>query len=140
MNQLRGDARFELGDLLPSAVGRFRTLLKEGKAADQSWGQKAQFESLIALEDKFTKAVEHTNMERWQVNPAIHHNEWANFQKGDFTPVVAAYRDLIDLFTCSQTSCKGLLYVVPERGACDSVKCPYGATTINLKRKPQNKD
>ena len=31
-------------------------------------------------------------MERWQVNPAIHHNEWANFQKGDFTPVVPAYR------------------------------------------------
>jgi recombinational DNA repair ATPase RecF len=134
--EFRGDARFELGDLLPSAIGRFRTLLKEGKAAAQSWGQKAPFEALAALEEKFAQALERTNAERWQVNPAIHYNEWANFQKADFAPV-AAYRELIDLFTCSETTCKGLLYVVPERGARDSIKCPCGTTTINLKRKSQ---
>jgi hypothetical protein len=133
--EFRGDARFELGDLLPSAIGRFRTLLKEGKAAAQSCGQKAPFEALAALEEKFAQALERTNAERWQVNPAIHYNEWANFQKEDFGPVAAAYRELIDLFTCSETTCKGLLYVVPERGARDSIKCPCGATTINLKRK-----
>jgi hypothetical protein len=135
--EFRGDARFELGDLLPGAIGRFSKLLKEGKAAAQSWGRTAQFEAVSAMEKKFTQAVERTNAEQWQVNPAIHYNEWANFQKEDFAPVATAFRELIDLFTCSETNCKGLLYVMPERGLRDSVKCSCGATTINLKRKSQ---
>jgi hypothetical protein len=56
--EFRGDARFELGDLLPSAIGRFRKFLKEGKAAAQSWGQTAQFEAVSAMEKKFSQAVE----------------------------------------------------------------------------------
>ncbi len=134
--EFRGDARFELGDLLPSAMSRFRTLLKEGKSVAQSWGQKTRFEALAALEEKFAQAVERTDAERWQVNPAIHYNEWANFQKADFVPVVAAYRELMQYFVCNEEMCNGLLYVVPERGSRESVKCPCGATVINLKRKP----
>ena len=133
--EFRGDARLELGDLLPSAIGQFRKLLKEGKAVAQSWSQPARFEALSELDENFSQAVKQTNAEYWQINPSIHYNEWANFQKEDFAPVAAAYRELMDLFACSEATCKGWLYVVPARGSRDSVRCPCGATTVNLKRK-----
>ena len=73
-------------------------------------------------------------MEQWQINPAIHYNEWANFQPQDFAPVVKAYRQLLEAFYCA--SCNGLVYVMPDRGKeAEELRCYCGSTTINLRRK-----
>ena len=39
------------------------------------------------------------NVEQWAANKAVHYNEWANFGKRDFEPVVSAFRELHDCFS-----------------------------------------
>ncbi len=53
------------------------------------------------------------DVEQWAVNKAVHYNEWANFGKTDFEPVVAAFRELLDCFPCSD--CDSWLYVTPRQ-------------------------
>jgi hypothetical protein len=133
--ELRGDAQYELGDLLPAAIGRFASLLREGKAAAQSWGKAEEMKAIEAREAEFRKRVAATEIEKWQVNPAVHYNEWANFTSEEFTPVVQAYRDLLQSFSCNNAHCPGLLYVQPERGTREEVRCACGGTNINLRKK-----
>ncbi|MEQ1911402.1 MAG: chromosome segregation protein SMC, partial [Vicinamibacterales bacterium] len=75
-----------------------------------------------------------TNVEQWAVNKAVHYNEWANFGKKDFEPVVAAYKELLESFTCD--ACESWLYVTP-RGTPESLRCPCNAISLNLKSKPK---
>ena len=126
--EFRGDAQFVLSDLLPSAIGSLRKLLKAGKVAAQSWGQNDEFQAINDLESGFSTAAAKSNAEQWQINTAVHYNQWASLQKGDFEPVVGAFRELTDKFRCD--SCGGLLYVVPERGTPESLRC--GCTTISV--------
>lgn len=132
--EFRGDGRYELGDLLPAATSRLRDLLKKGKAAANSWGDKARVTEIEALEANFGAAVAATEIERWQVNPAVHYNEWTNFVKADFEPVVAAYKSLIAEFRCAV--CGGILYVGFDGYALDALRCGCAKMSINLKAKP----
>ncbi len=128
--EFRGDAQFVLSDLLPSAIGSLHKLLKAGKAAAQSWGQDDAFQAINELEEAFSTAATKSNAEQWQVNAAVHYNQWATLQKGDFEPVVAAFHELTDKFRCG--SCSGLLYVVPERGTSQALRCACNTISVNL--------
>jgi hypothetical protein len=131
--EFRGDAQFQLGDLLTPAASRFRKLLAEGRNAAESWDQKAAAMRIGAQESEFSARVAKSNVEQWQINPAVHYNEWANLQPADFAPVVTAFRELLESFMCP--SCRGFLYVIPERGERHELRCPCGAVPINLKRR-----
>ena len=131
--EFRGDAQFTLGDLLPSAIGRVRKLLKEGKAAAQSWGQTDNFEKAQKLETAFAEAANGSNAEQWQVNAAVHFNEWANLHRNDFAPVVKAFKDLVEMFACP--TCHAFLYVTPEQRSAEGLRCICGNVNINLLRK-----
>jgi hypothetical protein len=133
--EFRGDAQFQLGDLLPAAIGKLGALLREGKAVAQSWGKTGEMTAIEALEAEFKMRVAATNVDKWQVNSAVHYNAWADLNKDDFKPVVKAYRDLMDSFACSNPKCLGLLYVQPERGTREGVRCACGDTNINLRKK-----
>ena len=135
--EFRGDAQFQLGDLLPPAIASYRSLLREGKSAAQSWAQSEVFEALDAREKEFAAAAQQSTVEQWQTNPAVHYNEWANFQKEDFAPVVASYKRMMSDLFCDK--CNGPFYVSPERGERETVRCTCGALVINLKKKPQGK-
>jgi hypothetical protein len=37
-----------------------------------------------------------SNVQNWAANKAVHYNEWANFGKKDFMPVVAAFKELLE--------------------------------------------
>ena len=128
--EFRGDAQFMLGDLLPSAIGAMRQLMRKGKAASQSWAKTEEFAKLQAIETDFGQAVAATYAENWQINAAVHYNQWATLDKADFAGVVAAFRDLAGRFRCSD--CSGILYVVPERGAQESLRCSCNGVNINL--------
>ena len=65
--------------------------------------------------DTFDRIVNESNVEQWQINPAIHYNEWATLQKEDFIPVVATYKDLSEAFQCPNAECQAYLHVLPER-------------------------
>lgn len=51
--EFRGDAQFMLGDLLPNATSSLGSLLKKGKTAANSWGQKDVVERITAIEAAF---------------------------------------------------------------------------------------
>ena len=131
----RGDARWDLGELLPAVVGRFRTIL--GKAADsaQSWQNSGNTLLIASRKTKVGEALARTEAERWPINATIHYNEWANMQEHEFRPVLAAFKELLVQFRCS--TCENYLYLLPQRGSSpEEIRCDCGQVNFNLKRKP----
>jgi len=131
--EFRGDAQFTLGDLLPNAVSKMKKLLGAGKASAQSWKQTAPLASLESLDSALTDALKVTQVDQWQVNAAVHFNEWATLQKQDFAPVVAAYKDLVAVFYCDK--CSGILFVTPHSGQAEALRCSCGSLNVNLIKK-----
>lgn len=128
-----GDAHYTLGDLLPSATVKFKKLLKESKAAATSWGKTGDVQAIEKLEADFAAVVTASGIEQWQLNAAIHFNEWDNLSVADFSPVVQAMRKLADAFICTNPAC-GLLYVSPSYDP-DVLRCDCASTNMNLKKK-----
>jgi hypothetical protein len=117
-----------LGDLLPNAISEFGALLKKGKVSANSWGMVAPH--IPALEAEFATAKQQTDVDRWQVNAAVHYNAWATLAPRDFAPVVTAYKKMAQSFTCGQ--CSEILYVSPDRGEKEALRCGCGSININL--------
>ncbi len=133
--EFRGDAQYQLGDVLPRATARLRALYKRGKDVAMSWNQKDVVSRTTDMETRFSAAVERSSVEQWQINPAIHYNHWASLQKEDFVPVVKAFNELIETFHCPMPGCQTYLHVVPERGDLESLRCDCGGISINLTKK-----
>ena len=132
--EYRGDARYQLGELLPAAIGQMRKLYNKGKDAASSWDQREMVQLLTDRESAFTKCAEASKAEQWQVNVAIHFNSWDNLGSSDFKPVVKSYKDLLQAFVCPE--CGEYLRVSPDRDATvEALRCDCGKTSINLKRK-----
>ncbi len=131
--EYRGDAQYQLGELLPPAITQMRTLIKRAKEAASSWDQREALGALSAREVRFADLVKATNSDAWQVNTAVHYNSWDSLGKNDFAPVANAYRELLGGFTCS--GCGEYLRVSPDRETAESLRCDCGETNINLKKK-----
>ena len=82
---------------MPSVLARMKDLY--GKAAEtaQSWGNTADKEVALNRKKALSSSNAATNVEQWAVNKAVHYNEWADFSKKDFEPVVAAFHDRVSL-------------------------------------------
>ncbi|WIW50116.1 ATP-binding protein (plasmid) [Bradyrhizobium sp. 62B] len=128
----KSDGNYELGELLPSVLVRLRELC--GKAADaaQSWGNSAEKDAALERKKLLSTCNGAVNVEQWAVNKAVHYNEWANFGRKDFEPVIAAFRELLGCFRCD--GCESWLYITP-RGHPDSVRCSCSRVNLNLKSK-----
>jgi hypothetical protein len=111
--QFRADANYELGDLLPSVVARLKELYGKAANAAQSWGNDADREAIAKRKESLSIAAVASNVEQWAVNKAVHYNEWANFGKKDFEPVVSAYNDLLNCFRCG--TCEASIQGVGEQ-------------------------
>lgn len=131
--EFRGSAQYTLGDLLPNATSRLRKHLRTAKVAAQSWGQDDKMAAIAAIEQRVTAAMQASNVEQWQVNAAVHYNNWADLNKNDFVPVVESYKVLVDAFTCAK--CSGLLFVSPPIGTSDALRCGCGDLNLNLTKK-----
>jgi hypothetical protein len=132
--EFRGDAQFSLGDLLPNAISKMKKLLKAGKAAAQSWGQTEKMTAITEQEARFSAAVETSKVEQWQVNAAVHYNEWANLHQNDFEPVADAFKALVETFTCMK--CNSMLFATPEHGEAEALRCACGECNVNMLKKP----
>lgn len=131
----RGDAQFTLGDLMPPSVSRLKNLLKDGKKSADSWGQVDKKAQIEALDTAIDEAKKKTDLDQWQINGAVHYNEqWASLNKNDFEPVAQGFKALTELFECQK--CNELLYVVPDRGDKEALRCGCGDVQINLVVKP----
>ncbi|HAT6309908.1 TPA: AAA family ATPase [Legionella pneumophila] len=126
----RGDAQYSLGDLLPPGVKRLRDFFKEGIKVAGSWNQTDKKAAIETLLQSLNDAANASEVEQWQINTAIHYNEWENLNKRDFEPVVEAFKNLNKVFECE--ICEELLYVSPERGKKEAVRCGCGSINVNL--------
>jgi hypothetical protein len=88
----RADGNYELGELLPSVLTRIKFLYGRVADAAQSWGNAQAKEIAAKRKQALSSSNAATSVEQWAVNKAVHYNEWANFGKKDFEPVVAALR------------------------------------------------
>ena len=132
--QFRSDGNYELGELLPSVLSRMKDIYGKAAAAAQSWGKDSEKESVSQRKAALSASNGASSVEQWAVNKAVHHNAWANFGKKDFGPVVAAFKELLGLFTCSE--CDSWLYVSP-RANPETLRCACNAVSLNLKLKPK---
>lgn len=129
----RGDGNYSLGDLLPSAIGQMKKLLKAAKNVAAGWNQSDTIAFIEAREKSFNECVQSSSAEEWQLNKSIHYNEWANMEREDFQPVVAAYKALLHEFACD--SCQELFKAVPDFNQAEFVKCGCGKVNLNLVKK-----
>jgi hypothetical protein len=131
----RADGNYELGDLFPSVLSRIKDLY--GKAADvaQSWGNAVAKEAALERKTALSGSSGASNVEQWAVNKAVHYNEWANFGRKDFEPVVVAFKELLECLRCKD--CQSWLYVTPRSGSPESLRCQCMIVNLNLKAKPK---
>jgi hypothetical protein len=132
--QFRADGNYELGDLLPPVLGRMKDLYGKAAAAAQSWGKDNEKEAIANRKAALSAAAFASNIEQWAVNKAVHYNEWANFGKKDFQPVVAAFKALLACFRCD--ACESWMHITP-RAMPESLRCSCNAVNFNLKTKPK---
>jgi hypothetical protein len=133
---LRIDCRYELEDLLPRATSRWKDLLGKAITAAQSWGDNELKTTVQARKESFMDAIKASNVERWAINSAVHYNQWANFSREDFLPVVAAFRNLLAGFCCLR--CGLWLYLSPQTPGASTLRCPCGTDTLNLDPRPRD--
>lgn len=132
--QFRADGNFELGDLLPAVLARTKDLYGKAAEAAQSWGNNAGKDAAGQRKATLAASAGAYNVEQWAVNKAVHYNEWANFGRKDFEPVVAAFKDLLSCFRCAD--CESWLYITPRVNP-DTLRCPCNRISLGLKRKPK---
>jgi hypothetical protein len=133
--EYRGDANYDLSDLLPPTLSRWRNRLEKGIKAAEHWGHD---ESKTALETKLAEAktlIQKSNAEQWAINKSVHFNEWENFAKTEFKEVADAFKALLDHIRCQNAKCGGYPYLTPRKGASEQLRCSCGNISINLKTK-----
>ena len=126
--------QWQLDDWLPAAMDQYRDLVRRGRGAASSWGENDAIATFDELESVRKQIYDRTYVEQWSINASVHHNNWENMSKEDFSPVADAFRDLQSLFTCS--TCGGLLEKMPRKGTLQVAKCPCGKVNWNLHHKP----
>lgn len=124
------NGRWELGDFLPAAMKRYRSLLKKAKNAAHSWDKTESFDDLQELDSTAGQIYSRCGTEQWAINASLHYNNWANFSKNDFCPVMEAFEDMCALFVCSK--CGGVLHVVTKGPVPVNVRCNCGTVNWNL--------
>jgi energy-coupling factor transporter ATP-binding protein EcfA2 len=124
----KGVHQWEFGDYAMAAIRTYKKYLKKGKNNAQSIGSHEKFKDLEELEKKSNAIFEKSQIEQWIVNENVHYNKWETFNKEDFIPLVAAYKDLFSLFTC--TTCGSLIALTENRGQNPraNVSCNCGKT------------
>ena len=132
--QFRADGTYELGELLPSVLKRMKDLCGKAAEAAQSWGKDADKETAVKRKTLLSTSNAAMSVEEWAVNKAVHYNEWANFGKKDFQPVVSAFKELLGCFSCE--TCESWLYITPRVNP-ESLRCACNVINLNLKQKPK---
>ncbi len=130
----KGDGAYEMGDLLGAVIGKQGELLGKAAAAAQSWGHTAVFKQVQEMQQARKDCMEKWGGENWIINKAVHFNDWANFTKDEFEPVVIVIKALLEQFRCSNPNCDSWLSVSPKKEPKD-LRCSCAAINLNLQKK-----
>ena len=130
---LRADARYEPQELLDSVLSRHKKLLSLAAQSANAWNNDEAKQRVAELQVARKAAIAGLGTETWAINPAVHFNEWANFSKPDFLPVVFAWKQVFALFECANPACTSRISVVRSGHHEDSLRCACGTYNLNLK-------
>jgi len=128
----RADGAYDLGNLLPPVLGRMKELLGKAAAAAQSWGNQEAKSTASERKQLLSRANSAKGDEEWLMNKAVHFNEWANLERADFEPVVAAFKQLFEALQCD--ACHSWLYASPA-GKPEALRCQCGKLNLSLNEK-----
>jgi len=131
--RFKGDGRYDLGDLMPPVVNRWRKKLRDAAKAANSWDKNEDVTAVSAILERVDDARARVRTEEWAINPAVHYNAWANFQADDFRRVVSAFADLLATMQCD--NCKSFVELQPRSGSAETIRCNCSHVAINLRRK-----
>jgi len=121
---------WDLGELMDAVKGRYGKLLKAAAASANSRNDDGARASVDEAKARLGAASLVQDSEQWAVNPAVHYNDWANFSREDFRPVVEACRAFLDLFRCS--ACETQIHLTRSNGNDESMRCSCGDVSFNL--------
>ena len=127
------DARWELGDLLPAAMGQYNKLLKKAKDSANSWNDENRMATLTEIEGIASQIYSRTQAEQWAVNANVHYSNWGSSTPADFRPVCEAFQDLFQLFICGK--CGSLIQLACVANAPVAVCCSCGKIDWNLRER-----
>ncbi|HUF99915.1 MAG TPA: AAA family ATPase [Ilumatobacter sp.] len=128
----RSDGNYELNDLVSAVKGKYRKLLNQAAKAANSYNNSIAKAQVEALQARRAQAVLDQEGEQWAINPAVHFNDWANFSKSDFLPVVEAWKQFLSLFTCDNPDCESWISTTGSAGNETAIRCDCGALNISL--------
>lgn len=131
----RPDNSYELGALFSAAKSRHGELLKKAADSANKWNNESAKQQVESLKAARQNAMLAQDGENWAINALVHNNDWATMSKADFSPVVKAFKDFIDLFTCGNPVCAGWIYVSGPPGREDALRCKCGTLNLNLQTK-----
>lgn len=131
----RADGNYDLGELMPPVLARIRSLYRKAAESAQSWGKTDQQALVASRKNALSNSNAAVSVDQWAVNKGVHYNEWANFGRKDFEPVVAVYKELVEHFRCA--GCGGFLYVAPARGPAEALRCACMTINLNLVSRPK---
>jgi recombinational DNA repair ATPase RecF len=129
----RGDANYDLSELLSAVKGRYTTLLKMATISADSWNNDVARQAAVDRKSKRSAVYSEQEAESWIVNTLVHNNDWADTSVEDFRPVLEATRAFLELFTCDNPECGSWVYVIgrPE----EELRCSCGLYSLNLRKK-----
>ncbi|BBZ06830.1 hypothetical protein MDOR_09990 [Mycolicibacterium doricum] len=131
----RPDNNYDLGSFFSAVKGRHGDLLKKAATSANSWKNEVAKEQVEELKAARQNAMLGQDGENWAINALVHNNDWAVMAKADFTPVVEACKDFLDLFTCRGSECDAWVYVVGLPGKEEAMRCACGTLNLNLRSK-----
>lgn len=129
----RGDYSYDLGDLLPSVIGRQGDLLKLATKSANAWNNAEVAAKVEMLKHERSEILEKYGGESWVINKAIHYNEWADFTKDEFKDVVDVFKSLLLQFRCPDDRCDSWFYVTPRKGDPEALRCRCMKLNLNLR-------
>ena len=133
--RFKGDGQYDLGDLMPPVINRWRKKLKDAIKAARSWDREDDETAISALLARLEDAGLRAQAEQWAINPVVHYNQWANLQANDFRVVVRAFADVLDTMRCSV--CGSFVELQPRTSRADIIRCNCSEISFNLRTKPR---
>ncbi|QSB06664.1 AAA family ATPase [Natronoglycomyces albus] len=128
----RSDGRYELGDFKNSVLSQHKKLLKDANKIFTGRQDSVQLTLISRLEsDRMTFAPKLED-ENWPLNVAVHFNDWANFSKEDFQPVVNIWKEYLSLFRCENDDCGAWISLRRNGLQNESLRCACGLYNLDL--------
>ncbi|MCL9684197.1 AAA family ATPase [Legionella maioricensis] len=95
---------WELGELKDAAISTFKELLNKAKDATNSWGNQNAMEKIKLISENLVMCIKLSQVDSWQINPAVHYNQWGIFSKEEIIATIDAMEKLILAFSSSENS------------------------------------